>query len=310
MQLIGSASTDGRSPRTARQSALPSNARVRLPSSTPPIARPHTRFATDQSAPPIGVALRSVVLRYLIIQNSDDGVFTTFPARPLTRCLGRYQWAAQCVADKNLFYRYASLSYTMGCGRRGRGWGLCSTGQARSALPRGSPRRAGCSRRAFVLFDRDGIRAAACGGLASLEHGIPFTPDTPSRYASISKHFWRRRCCWKISRWMRRWGVAARLASRPGVSDPRPSPGHDWRLRHDGGAVAAGFAIYRHDIARRNQLRAGTIGPTCSAPGAEMAYSNTGWRLGQAVLADAASSTSRRCVGGCLIAGSVHSVSL
>ena len=42
---------------------------------------------------------------------------------------------------------------------------------------------------AFVLFNRDGIRAAACGGLASLEHAIPFTADTPSRYASISKHF-------------------------------------------------------------------------------------------------------------------------
>jgi len=41
---------------------------------------------------------------------------------------------------------------------------------------------------AFLLFDTDRVQASICGGLASLEHGQSFTLDTPSRYASISKH--------------------------------------------------------------------------------------------------------------------------
>ena len=42
---------------------------------------------------------------------------------------------------------------------------------------------------AVLLFDADGIRAEACGGLASLETSAAFTADTAVRYASISKHF-------------------------------------------------------------------------------------------------------------------------
>jgi CubicO group peptidase (beta-lactamase class C family) len=42
---------------------------------------------------------------------------------------------------------------------------------------------------AIVLFDGADIRAEACGGLASLELGLPFTAATAVRYASISKHF-------------------------------------------------------------------------------------------------------------------------
>ena len=40
---------------------------------------------------------------------------------------------------------------------------------------------------AVVLFDRDGVREAFAGGLASIEYGVPFTPQTPNRFASISK---------------------------------------------------------------------------------------------------------------------------
>jgi CubicO group peptidase (beta-lactamase class C family) len=42
---------------------------------------------------------------------------------------------------------------------------------------------------AIVLFDAADIRTEACGGLASLELGLPFTAATAVRYASISKHF-------------------------------------------------------------------------------------------------------------------------
>jgi CubicO group peptidase (beta-lactamase class C family) len=41
---------------------------------------------------------------------------------------------------------------------------------------------------AIVLFDRDGPRATACGGLASLDHALAITPDTVFRWASITKH--------------------------------------------------------------------------------------------------------------------------
>jgi CubicO group peptidase (beta-lactamase class C family) len=41
---------------------------------------------------------------------------------------------------------------------------------------------------AIVLFDRDGPRAAACGGRASLDHALAITPDTAFRWASITKH--------------------------------------------------------------------------------------------------------------------------
>ena len=40
----------------------------------------------------------------------------------------------------------------------------------------------------IVLFDRDGVRGEAAGGLASLSHGLPFTPATRARFASITKH--------------------------------------------------------------------------------------------------------------------------
>ena len=41
---------------------------------------------------------------------------------------------------------------------------------------------------AVVLFDRDGVREAFAGGHASIEYGVPFTAQTPNRFASISKH--------------------------------------------------------------------------------------------------------------------------
>ena len=40
----------------------------------------------------------------------------------------------------------------------------------------------------ILIFDRDGVRGTAQGGRASLVHGLPFTPDTPTRFASITKH--------------------------------------------------------------------------------------------------------------------------
>ena len=37
---------------------------------------------------------------------------------------------------------------------------------------------------AILLFDTGGLRGAACGGYASIEHGLRFTPDTTMRYVT------------------------------------------------------------------------------------------------------------------------------
>ncbi|MDT8267345.1 serine hydrolase, partial [Roseomonas sp. DSM 102946] len=42
---------------------------------------------------------------------------------------------------------------------------------------------------AIVLFGPDGVLEGFGGGFASLETRTPFTPDTPNRWASISKQF-------------------------------------------------------------------------------------------------------------------------
>ena len=138
----------------------------------------------------------------------------------------------------------------------------------------------------FVLFDGDGVRASAAKGLANLELGVPFTQDTPSRYASISKHF-----------------LAATLLLE-GVDLEQPL-----------GALVHGLpeAIAAVPLARALDMTGGLpdmmellwqqgapftaslsaedirsalnrVDRLCSEPGREMAYSNTGWRLGQVAL--------------------------
>jgi CubicO group peptidase (beta-lactamase class C family) len=200
-----------------------------------------------------------------------------------------YQWAAQCVADKNLFYRYASLSYTMGCGRRGRGWGFMLDWTSAIGVAEGiAVAWRGAPGGAFVLFDRDGIRAAACGGLASLEHGIPFTPDTPSRYASISKHFLA------ATLLLEDIPLDATLgALLPGLHPALASVTLGRALDMTGGLPDMMEVLWQQGLPftgtiSREEISSvlGRLDATCSAPGAEMAYSNTGWRLGQAVLAE------------------------
>lgn len=139
---------------------------------------------------------------------------------------------------------------------------------------------------AIVLFDRDGLRAEACGGLASLELMLPFTADTAVRYASISKHFL---CSLLLT------GAAVKLDDRLG----------------DHFALAPALAGI--PVARSLDMTAGLpdtmetlwllgVSPTTSlargplldfatsfdatnfAPGTEISYSNTGYRLVQAAL--------------------------
>ncbi|TAJ30600.1 serine hydrolase [Bosea sp. (in: a-proteobacteria)] len=139
---------------------------------------------------------------------------------------------------------------------------------------------------AIVLFDREGIRDAFAGGLASIEHALPFTPATPNRYASISKH------------------VLAAALLRAGLPLDRPL-GH-WlaelppplaavelgrALDMTGGLPDMMEALWQQGVPFTATLGAGEIfALACRFPGlsagtgTEMAYSNTGWRLAQRVL--------------------------
>ena len=139
---------------------------------------------------------------------------------------------------------------------------------------------------AIALFDRRGLRAASCGGLASLEHGLPFTPDTPTRYASISKHV--------LAAMLLKTGMDLAAALATSLPDLPEALGAVPLLRaldmtgglpdmmetmwQTGVPFTATVSAEEIALALRRQDR------LCSPPGTEMAYSNTGWRLGQAVL--------------------------
>lgn len=139
---------------------------------------------------------------------------------------------------------------------------------------------------AVVLFDRDGVREAFAGGLASIEYGVPFAPQTPNRFASISKH------------------ILAIALLRAGI--PIDAPLGRWlkELPAPLGAVELGRALdmtgalpdmmealWHQGVPFTATLSAEEVFAfACSLPalnaepGTEMAYSNTGWRLGQRIL--------------------------
>lgn len=139
---------------------------------------------------------------------------------------------------------------------------------------------------AIVLFDRDGVRESASGGFAVIEHRLPFTPDTQNRLASISKH------------------ICATLLLREGVSLEATLGSFLPELPEALGAVPLGRALdmtgalpdmmealwqlgtpFTASLSASEIFTAACRLPGLNAePGAEMAYSNTGWRLAQAIL--------------------------
>lgn len=139
---------------------------------------------------------------------------------------------------------------------------------------------------AFVLFDADGVRATACGGLASLEQRRPFTPETTSRYASISKHMLA--TCLLLED-VELEAPLGNLLS--GLPDAVGAVTLARALDMTGGLPDMMELQWQLGIPFTATLSAETVATTlgrlhatCAAPGMEMAYSNTGWRLGQAVL--------------------------
>ncbi|MCV9940183.1 beta-lactamase family protein [Boseaceae bacterium BT-24-1] len=139
---------------------------------------------------------------------------------------------------------------------------------------------------AIVLFDRDGVRESASGGFAVIEHRLPFTLDTQNRLASISKH------------------ICATLMLREGVSLEETLGSFLPELPAALGAVPLGRALdmtgalpdmmealwqqgtpFTTSLSASEVFAAACRLPRLNAePGSEMAYSNTGWRLAQAIL--------------------------
>lgn len=138
-----------------------------------------------------------------------------------------------------------------------------------------------------LLFDRDRLRGAASAGLASLQHGIPFTPATPSRFASITKHLL---CAFALLRGI---DLAAPLGGLlPGLPAPLSAVSALRALSMTGGipdllqsyllcGVPASAGV---DAAALDAFTAALPGLDF-APGTEMSYSNTGYRLVEQALA-------------------------
>ena len=139
---------------------------------------------------------------------------------------------------------------------------------------------------AFLLFDTDRVQATVYGGLASLEHGQSFTPDTPSRYASISKQM--------LATCLLLEGIELEVplgTLLPGLPDAFAAVPLGRALDMTGGLPDMMELQWQLGVPFTATLTAEEVGATlhrlraaCTPPGVEMAYSNTGWRLGQAVL--------------------------
>jgi len=139
---------------------------------------------------------------------------------------------------------------------------------------------------AIVLFDRDGIREVASGGFASIEQRLPYTPDTPNRFASISKHI-----CAAL---LLREGVLLDAALGNLLPDlPAALAAVPLGRALDMTAALPDMmeALWQQGVPFTASLDAGDILAVArrfpglnAAPGEEMAYSNTGWRLAQAIL--------------------------
>ncbi|MBN8941978.1 MAG: beta-lactamase family protein [Rhizobiales bacterium] len=139
---------------------------------------------------------------------------------------------------------------------------------------------------AIALFDRGGLREYSAGGLAVIEHGVPFTADTNHRQASISKHM--------LAVLLLRAGVPldAPLGSLLAGASPAVGRVALGRALDMTGALPDMMELLWQDGVPfttglgETELSGRALGlPALNAePGTEMAYSNTGWRLAQIVL--------------------------
>ncbi|WP_106409314.1 serine hydrolase domain-containing protein [Teichococcus deserti] len=139
---------------------------------------------------------------------------------------------------------------------------------------------------AIVLFDASGIKATNAGGYANLELSVPFTPDTENRLASISKHFMA------ATLLLEGIPLEAPLGSLvPGLPAAIGAVPLERALDMTGGLPDMMEVLWQQGIPytaslEREEVMAllKRLPGLCAPPGQEMAYSNTGWRLAEAVL--------------------------
>jgi CubicO group peptidase (beta-lactamase class C family) len=139
---------------------------------------------------------------------------------------------------------------------------------------------------AILLFDAGGLRGGACGGYASIEHRLAFTADTAMRYASISKHF----LCGLLAI-DGRIGFDDRLGQHIATSAAQGAVSVGRALDMTSGladaaptSVLLGNSSSTH-LDRHALLRfvAGIDGLNY-APGTEISYTNSGYRMVQGAL--------------------------
>jgi CubicO group peptidase (beta-lactamase class C family) len=138
-----------------------------------------------------------------------------------------------------------------------------------------------------LVFDRDGIRAEADAGLASIPHGVPFTSATTARFASITKHVF---CAFALRQGIDlRQPLGALLPELPASLAEVPA----WRaLAMTGGLpdLMQSFVLCgvptgaRLDAAALDDFTLALPGLN-TPPGMELSYSNTGYRLVEQALA-------------------------
>lgn len=139
---------------------------------------------------------------------------------------------------------------------------------------------------AVLLFDADDLRAQACGGLANLELALPFQADTAVRYASLSKHFLAA-CLLRAGEPRLDDYLGTHLALPPALGAVTVGRALDmtsglpdaleslWLLGVPPGTPLGEPAL----LAFLRRLEGLNF-----APGSEISYSNTGYRLVQAAL--------------------------
>lgn len=139
----------------------------------------------------------------------------------------------------------------------------------------------------ILLFDRDGVRSAAQGGLASLVHRLPFTPATPTRYASLTKHVF---CAFALTRGL---DLQAPLgALHPALPAAFAAVPAFRALSMTGGLpdlmqsyVLCGTPSSAMLDAASLDAFTLTLPGLDTPPGTEMSYSNTGYRVLEQALA-------------------------
>ena len=136
---------------------------------------------------------------------------------------------------------------------------------------------------AIVVCDRDGPRLQLAAGLADLAHGRPFGPDSMVRLASITKHV--------LAAMLLEAADTVSLDETLGQIDPATSPGLagisvQRALDMTSGLPDTRECLALHGISAHVPLGAqacvdysGTLDLLNIAPGAELSYTNTGYRL-------------------------------